>query len=232
MVSYAHQRTTNGERSSRRELTLGVAGIAGVLASVTFNIGWLVGDHTQSPRFRPRHDDISDLGALTAHNAWLYNQVAANLTGILLVMLAAGLWLALRSNRLGRFGAATLAAAGIGMFLDGLFRLDCEGINSACNNQSWHAHAHKVESGFTVAFTLLSILLLALAFRKSSAWHDAWMSTLAGIPALFIANTAFSPLGPGAATRAGTVTVLATFAFIGTRLVARKTDICCATVQE
>ena len=101
--------------------------------------------------------------------------------------------------------------------LAGIFR-DCQPIDPGCSNDSWHSHAHKIESGFTVAFTLLSILLLALAFRRVNQWRNSWLPTIAALPSILVANIGFSALGAGAATRAGTVVVLATFAFLGVRL--------------
>lgn len=187
-------------------------------AFLTFNLGWILGDHAQPPPFSPARDDISYLGALTASSAWLYNQLAANSSGALLLVLAIGLWRALTPSRLGRLAAATAGAAGVGMFLDGIFRLDCRSIDAGCSNDSWHSHAHKIESGFTAGFTLVSIVLLALAFRRTSYWRASWLPTIAALPAIFIANVAFSSLGAGAATRAGTVVILAVFAFIGFRL--------------
>jgi hypothetical protein len=194
------------------------AGVCGMVAFATFNVGWILGDLSQPSPFSPAHDDISYLGALTAKSPWLYDQVAANAAGALIVALAVGLWWALSRSRLGRLGAATLAATGLGMFLDGIFRLDCRSIDAACSNNSWHSHAHKLESGITVGLTFASILLLALAFRRIPAWQDSWLPTICAIPAVFLANIAFSPLGSGAATRAGTVVVLGTVAFIGLRL--------------
>ena len=44
------------------------------------------------------NDDISDLGAITAASPWIYNQVGANLTGILVVLLGLGLWRAVRGR--------------------------------------------------------------------------------------------------------------------------------------
>src|SRR5204863_9748087 len=127
------------------------------------NVGWIAGDFAQRPAFSPANDDISDLGALTATSPWLYNQVAANLSGLLVVALGVGLWRTLSPSRLGRLGAATLVATGIGTFLDGMFRLDCQGIDVACTNDSWHSHAHKIESAFTVGATFLAQLILAAA---------------------------------------------------------------------
>jgi hypothetical protein len=195
-----------------------LAGASGIVAFVTYNLGWILGDAAQPPAYNPARDDISYLGALTASGAWLYNQLAANTSGALLVVLAIGLWRALSPSRLGRLGAAALVATGTGVFLDGIFRLDCQPIDAGCSNDSWHSHAHKIESGFTGGLTLLSILLLAVAFRRVPGWRGAWLPTASAIPAIFIANLAFSPVGAGAATRAGTVVVLGTFAFFGFRL--------------
>jgi Protein of unknown function (DUF998) len=194
------------------------AALAGLIAFVTFNVGWVAGDLAQPRAFSPARHDISYLGALTASSPWLYNQLAANITGALVVVLAIGLWRALTPSRIGRLGAASLVAAGAGMFLDGIFRLDCQPIDAGCTNDSWHSHAHKIESGFTAGFTLASIVLLALAFRRLPRWRDSWLPTIAALPAIFIANLAFSPLGAGAAARAGTLVVVGTFAFFGFRL--------------
>lgn len=198
-----------------------VAGLCGVMAFATFNLGWILGDLSQPSAFSPARDDISYLGALTAASPWLYDQLAANTTGVLIALLAIGLWRALSPSLLGRLGAAALAATGIGMFLDGIFRLDCQPTDAACSNVSWHSQAHKIESDFTVGFTFVSIVLLALAFRLIPYWRDAWMPAVAAIPAVFVANIVFSSVGPGAATRAGTVVVVGVVAFIGFRLLCR-----------
>src|SRR3954454_8831703 len=193
-------------------------GACGLLPLITFNAGWILGDLVQPRAFSPTRDDISDLGALTASSPWAYNQLAANISGLLVAALGIGLWRALSPSRLGRLGAAALIATGIGEFLDGIFRLDCQGIDTVCSNDSWHSHAHKIESGFTLATTFLAFIILALAFRRIAEWRGAWVAMLAVIPAVFAANVLFSALGPGAATRAGTVVVFSAIAFLGLRL--------------
>ena len=197
-------------------------GLCGLVAFVTFNTGWIAGDFAQPAAFSPANDDLSDLGALTASSPWLYNQLAANISGLLVVALGVGLWRTLSPNLLGRLGAAALIATGMGTFLDGIFRLDCQGIDTACTNDSWHSHAHKIESGFTAAATFAALLLLALAFRRIPAWRDSWLPVLAAIPAIFLANVAFSAIGDGAATRAGTVVVFAAIAFMAFRLLEKR----------
>jgi hypothetical protein len=76
--------------------TARVAGLAGLLAFATFNVGWIAGDLAQPAAFSPANDDLSDLGASTASSPWLYNQLAANLTGLLVIALGLGLWRAPR----------------------------------------------------------------------------------------------------------------------------------------
>jgi Protein of unknown function (DUF998) len=199
---------------------LRAAGLCGLVAFVTFTVGLIAGDLAQPPAFSPANDDISYLGALTASKPWLYNQLAANVTGILVIVLGIGLWRALAPSRLGRAGAAALIATGLGAFLDGLFRLDCQTpIDVGCSNDSWHSHAHKIETDFTLAATFLAILLLALAFRRIPKWRSAWLPTIATIPAVIVAGQAFSTIGDGAATRAGSVVLFLTIAFIGFRLI-------------
>lgn len=195
-----------------------IAGICGLLAFVKVNLGWIAGGFAQPPAFSWADDDISDLGATTADSAWLYNQIGANLTGLLVVGLALGLWRALSPDVLGRLGACALLVAGVGSFLDGFFRLDCRGIDALCTNDSWHSHAHKIESGFTGAATLVAPLLLGLAFRRIPSWRDSWLPSLATIPAIIAANAVFSTIGDGAATRAGTVVAFLWIAFLGARL--------------
>ena len=100
------------------------AGLCGIVAFVMFDVGWIAGDVAQPRAFSPANDDISYLGALTASKPWLYNQLAANVSGTLVVALGIGFWRALDPSRLGHAGAAALVATGLGTFLDGIFRLE------------------------------------------------------------------------------------------------------------
>ena len=201
-------------------MPLRAAGACALAAFFTSAIGWIVGDLAQPAAFSPANDDISDLGALTASSPWLYNQVGANLTGLLVMAAALGLWRALGPDVLGRIGAGALFVAGLGSFLDGLFRLDCQGIDAGCVNDSWHAGAHRWESRFTAAATLLAPVILALAFRRIPGWRRAWLPSLAALPAIILANAVFSTLGDGAAVRAGTMAWFAWLAYVGVLLLA------------
>ena len=97
-------------------MPLRLAALCGLLAPVAFVLGVFLGDLAQPDAFSPADDSISDLGALTATKPWLYNQVAANLTGLLILGLAAGLWVALGRSALARLGVVALAVLGAGIF--------------------------------------------------------------------------------------------------------------------
>jgi hypothetical protein len=198
---------------------LRAAGACALAAFFTSAIGWIVGDLAQPAAFSPANDDISDLGALTASSPWLYNQVGANLTGLLVMAAALGVWQALSPDVLGRIGAGALFIAGLGSFLDGLFRLDCQGIDAGCVNDSWHADAHRWESRFTAAAILLAPLILSVAFRRLRGWRRAWLPSFATLPAIILANVVFSILGAGAATRAATLVWFAWLAYVGVLLI-------------
>jgi hypothetical protein len=201
---------------------LRIAALCGLAIPITSIIGWAVGALAQPEAFSSVDDDISDLGALTASSAWIYNQIGANLTGILIVVLALGLWRALFPDLPGRIGATALLLVGVGVFLDGLFRLDCQGIDANCVNDSWHSDAHKMEGRFTTAFTLLSPFILAFAFRRLEHWRDTWIPSLLAVPASILAGIAFSGLGTGAATRATTLTWTLWAAFLGFQLLRKS----------
>ena len=201
-----------------------VAGACGLLAFLTMNVGWILGGLAQPVAYSFADDDISDLGALTASSPWLYNQLGANLTGLLLVLFGLGMWRALSPDVLGRLGAGAVIVAGLGTFLDGFFRLDCRGIDMSCDNNSWHSSTHKLESGITSAAIIAAPLLLALAFRRVRPWHAWWLPTLAVVPALILAGVLFSVIGDGAATRASSVTWFAWIALLGARLLWRPAE--------
>jgi uncharacterized protein DUF998 len=192
------------------------AGLCGLLAFVTMNVGWIVGGLVQPDAYSFADDDISDLGALTASHAWVYNQLGANITGLLLVVFGLGLWSVLSPDVLGRLGSGAVILAGVGTLLDGFFRLDCQGgVDVSCSNDSWHASAHKLESGITAAAIIAAPLLLAFAFRRSARWRRWWIPTLAVAPLIILMNAVFSTIGDGAAVRAGGVTWFAWVALLG-----------------
>jgi hypothetical protein len=200
-------------------MTARIAGACGLIAFVTMNVAWIAGGLAQPAAYSSVRDDISDLGAQTAGDPWLYNQIGANLTGLLVVIFGVGLWRALSPDVLGRIGSLAVIVSGAGAFFDGIFRLDCRGIDQGCRNTSWHSHAHKIESGITGAAFLLAPPILAFAFRRNPAWRGAWLPSLLTLPASVLAGVLFSLWGDGASTRAATVVGFVWIAFVGAWLI-------------
>jgi hypothetical protein len=197
---------------------LRAAGICGLLAGATFVVGLVLGDLAQPDAFSLADDDISDIGAQTADQAWLYNQIASNLCGLLMVGLALGLWRALESGWLARLGAGGLAVLGILRFSEGFLRLDCRGIDEGCENDSWQADAHGVESGIAAALLFIVPPVLAFAFRRLPEWRDLWVLTLLAVPSVIGISVLFSIIGNGAATRAASVGWFVWLAVVAWRL--------------
>jgi hypothetical protein len=185
---------------------------------VTFIVGLVAGDLAQPDAFSPANDDISDLGARTADSAWLYNLLAANLNGLLIIAFALGLWRALGSGWLGRLGVIALIGLGAGRFLEGFLRLDCRGMDEGCENDSWQSDGHGIESGISAALFFLAPLLLAFAFRRLPQWRDLWLPTILAVPVIIAASVLFSVVGDGAATRAGSIVWFLWLALVAVRL--------------
>lgn len=200
-----------------------IAAACGLLAPLTYCTALFVGHLAQPDAFSSADDAISDLGAETASSAWIYNQLGVNLTGLLIMVVGLGLWHALSPDLLGRLGAVAVALAGLTLFLQGFFRLDCQGIDDGCENTSWHADAHSLATGVSAVFIFASPIVLAFAFRRLPSWRDAWLPTLAVVPASIATSVLFSLLGSGAANRAGAITWLLWLGYIGLQLL-RKGD--------
>jgi hypothetical membrane protein len=200
-----------------------VAAICGLLAPLTYSAGLLLGGLAQPDAFSSADDAISDLGAETASSPWIYNQIGLNLTGILVVVLALGLWRALSPDVLGSLGAAAVTLTGFTLFLQGFFRLDCQDIDQGCENTSWHSEAHSWATGASTVFLFAAPIVLALAFRRLPHWRDSWLPSLAAVPAFIVMSILFSGIGDGASTRAGAITWLVWLAFVALQLL-RKAE--------
>jgi len=186
-------------------MPLRLAAICGLLAPVTFIVGVLLGDLAQSDAFSPADDNISDLGAQTAEQAWLYNQIASNLNGLLIVAFGLGLWQAVGSGLLARLGVLGLIGIGVTRFLEGFLRLDCGGMDEVCENTSWQAEGHRIETGVTSVLLFLVPPVLAFAFRRLPQWRDLWIPTLLVLPVVIGVSIPFSVIGNGASQRAGSI---------------------------
>jgi hypothetical membrane protein len=193
-----------------------------MLAPVTYTLALLVGGLAQRDHFSNADDSISDLGADTASSSWVYNRIGTNLTGILIFVFALGLWRALSPSRLGRVGAGLLAVLGIALFLEGFLPLDCQAIDTACENTSWQSDGHRWVSRVTTLCLLLAPVVFSVAFRRLPSWRQAWLPTLAVLPVFVAASVVFSVLGEGAAARAGAIAWFLWVGYLGLELLRRS----------
>jgi hypothetical protein len=107
---------------------------------------------------------------------------------------------------LGPVGAGALVVAGVGLFFDGIFRLDCRDIDAGCQNDSWHAEAHRMEGRVSIAAVIAAPIVLAFGLRRLPAWRVTWLPTLAAVPASILMGVLFSTVGDAAGTRATSLT--------------------------
>lgn len=209
-----------------RSALLRVCALCGLLAPFTFLIGWVAGGMSQPDTYSLLDDQVSDLGALTADQAWIYNQIGANLTGLLVAALAFGLWRAGDYGPPSKVGVTALGVVGVGVFLDGWLRLDCRAIDIGCSagGTSWGAAAHQVESIVTVVGMFVAIFALARAFKRSERWQDLRIPTLiAGCVTVGgvlggTMLTGFELVGGGLAMRVGLTVWFAWVALVSYRL--------------
>jgi hypothetical protein len=201
-------------------VVLRICAFCGLLSPLAFIIGWAAGGLAQPDAYSLVDDSVSDLGALTADQAWIYNQVGANLTGLLVAALAYGLWKARIPSLSGRIGVTALAVMGIGQFFDGWFRLDCRAIDAGCSEggTGWQVVAHETESLFTVLGLLVSVFALARAFKTAQRWRDLRTpSLIAGFATIAVFIGVLS-LGGGLAVRLGLGVWFAWVAIVSYRL--------------
>ena len=67
-----------------------------------------------------------------------------------------------------------------------------------CENTSWQADGHGIESGIASALFFRVPLLLAFAFRRLPQLRDLWLLTLLAVPVV-VAASVLSVIGYGAA---------------------------------
>lgn len=172
-MAIAGQASKAGRADAR---VLRVAAICGLVGQVGFVALWFAWGFIEK-NYSVMRQDVSDFGALDASHPVPYN-VILSVMGALTVVLAYGLYRALRPGTGALFGSLALAVMGAGQFLDGLLREDCAPSGSAaCRDAadagtlSWHHTAHDLESLVTIASVIVTPLALSFVFRKRPAWR-------------------------------------------------------------
>ncbi len=197
-----------------------IPAICGLLAGPAFIVGWVAGGLAQPDEYSFLDHAMSDLGAETAGSPWLFNQIGANLAGVLLLVFAIGLWRSLGRHRSARIGSVLVAVVGIASFFDGVFRLDCRQMDAGCDasDASWHGTAHGISSTFTFLAFALAPFVLARALKLSPRWHDLWRPTLAFAIGTIATLVVGGFIGEEFGTRVGTTVWFAWIAVLAVRM--------------
>ncbi len=152
------------------EMRLGA--LAGIIGAILFTGGWIIAGLVQPHSYRWSSQEISDLGALTARHAWVWN-LSDSLSGGLIALLAVSLFGIAGANQAGRIGALLIGVIGVGSVLDGVLREDCPLSTSArCQRLrqhpglSWHHQAHDIESVVVAVAALVAPFVMARAFSQ------------------------------------------------------------------
>jgi hypothetical membrane protein len=197
---------------------------AGIAGALLITCGWIVGGLVQGAGYSWLSQEISDLGALTARHAWVWN-LADSLSGVLILIFAVGLFPIVRASRAGRIGTVLIGVVGAGSVIDGIFREDCPlSTSAACQRLqdgpglSWHHQAHDIESVAVVLAILAAPFVLAKAFRRTEELRGLRTYTLATGAALVAATVVYVFLygdaGAGIAQRAAVLVFMAWIAVL------------------
>ena len=167
---------------------------------VLFVAAFFAAAAVQPRSYSPANDDISDLGALTAHHPWL-ELAPSLLAGVVTIGFALLVLLPL----VGGPGPVLLALSLMGLdnVTDPFFRLDCgralPGCTEAVRFRSWHAGVHLGVGVLSTVATVAGFVALGRAFRRRPEWRDL------ALPCLVFAGLILAVMGAyaGLAERPG-----------------------------
>ena len=181
------------------EKSLRIPAFCGLLAGPVLVMFWVVAVLAQPSAYSFVNHASSDLGADTAASPWIANQLGSNVPGLLLLVFAVGLWRSVGDHLSARIGSILVGVVGVGAFASGFLRLDCRQMDGNCEDTSWHAVGHNVNSGIVVLALVLAPFVLAGAFKRAPSWRDRWLVTLAVaigiIPAAIVGGAIGEGLG-------------------------------------
>lgn len=209
---------TENLHHDRRTALLAAAAIA---AQLVFIAGWIVAGLLEGHGYSSAEHDISDLGALTAHHAWIMQVTGAIAGGVTVLFAIVGLrqWFG---------GAAWLVALsllGLDNLSDVFFRLDCRAADAGCSTgdaiSSWHAQIHLAAFGVAAIATVVGIFVLATRMKRLDDWADLARPTrIFGV--LFLVVFLVSGATTGTSVQGLTQRIAAVFVCAGFALVAAR----------
>jgi len=147
---------------------------ATVVAQILFVVGFLAVGAAEGHGYQWMRDDISDLGALTAHHATVFR---------LLLLVTGAVTMVFGLLVVGRVLGSPLAGVLVALSLpafdnvsDAFFRLDCRAADPGCTASqavsSWHGLAHLVCFAVAALATVVAPFVLGRAMSREVMWRS------------------------------------------------------------
>ncbi len=147
---------------------------ATVAAQTLFVVGFLAVGAAEGHGYQWMRDDISDLGALTAHHATVFR---------LLLLVTGAVTMVFGLLVVGPVFGSPLAGALVALSLpafdnvtDTFFRLDCRAADPGCTASqavsSWHGLAHMVCFAVAALATVVAPFVLGRAMSRKERWRS------------------------------------------------------------
>ncbi len=194
---------------------------AAALGQAAFIGAWFVLGLIEGHGYSPAEDNISDLGAPTAHHVgwWL---TAGAVSGVATIAFA--LW-ALRPalDLPGKRAAAgawlvAISLPAIDNVGDTFFRLDCRAADAGCtaarSMASWHGKAHGIVFVVALLPTLVAPFALAHRMKELPAWRDL-VRPARGYGVVFVAGVVLAIVTTGSGVQGWTQRFLTTLVPLG-----------------
>ena len=200
-----------------------------IIGQALFTAGWIVGGLLQDDAYSSARDDISDLGALTAHLPWVW-LLPQGIAGVLTIAFALGALrpaLSVPGHRepIGTW-LAVFSLMGLDNLTDPLLRLDCRAADAGCTAAvaatSWHGTIHVVAGIVAALATVVAPFALARRMRLLDTWRDLAPGAIVVGLAFVILTVLYAVLnggnGSGYAQRASCVLISAGVVILARRV--------------
>jgi hypothetical protein len=146
---------------------------ATVAAQISFVVGFLAVGAAEGHGYQWMRDDISDLGALTAHHATVFRLLLLVTGAVTMVFGLVVIGPVFGSPVAGVLVAFSLPA--FDNFTDFFFRLDCRAADPGCTASravsSWHGVAHLVCFAVAALATVIAPFVLGRAMSREETWR-------------------------------------------------------------
>ena len=167
---------------------IGILAVAAAFAYGAWPVEWIL-----DRRLSARRSFVSELGALTQPDAWVFNSLDL-VAGVIVVALAFALAREIRGGQLFTLGCVCLGVFGAGDTAEALLPMDCApSLSARClareasgHGISWHDRGHTIGSVASIVAVLLSMALIGWAMANAPGWRWIARPWLVAAPPLAV----------------------------------------------